>query len=181
MTTYIAMLRGINVSGQKLIKMEALKKMLESLPFSNVQTFIQSGNIIFQASTQDNDALQANISAQILKTFGFEVPVLVLKTNELKDIIAKNPFSKEDAKDSSHLYVTFLSTKPVMDNWEAILAKRLPGEELVVVDKAVYLYLPAGAGNTKLSNAFLESKLKAVATTRNWKTTLELLKMAENS
>lgn len=180
MTTYISLLRGINVSGQKLIKMDALKQLYEAMHFSRVQTFIQSGNVIFQSETTTSKALQTKISTQIQKTFGFEVPVLVVKTEELKNIIARNPFLKEEKKDISHLYVTFLSSEPVMDNWNTILAKRLPAEEIVWLDRAVYLYLPSGAGNTKLSNAFLESKLKTVATTRNWKTTLELLRIAEN-
>lgn len=144
MTTYISILRGINVSGQKIIKMYALKNMYEKLNFENVQTYVQSGNAIFSAKEKDTKVLEKVISLQIEKEFGFNVPVIVLNTKTLEKIIEK--------KHSS--------------------------EEIAFLPNAVYLNCPNGYGKTKLNNNFLENKLKVQATTRNWKTTNELLKLA---
>ena len=181
METYISMLRGINVSGQKLIKMEALKKAYEELQFKNVTTYIQSGNVIFQYSSVESFELEQKISDQIQKKFGFEVPVLVLLPQELKEILNNNPFANDPKKDISFLHVTFLASVPKEPNMEAISQKMAPGEEFSLVGRVVYLYCPNGYGKTKLTNTFLESKLKVGATTRNWKTSNLLFTMTEEN
>jgi uncharacterized protein (DUF1697 family) len=179
MTTYISIIRGINVSGQKKIKMDALKKMYEDLHFSNIQTYIQSGNVVFQYSKSGQKALENKISGQIEKCFGFFAPVIVMNTDELKDIVEKNPYIADKTKDIACLHVTFLSSKPEQIDFEKIDKNRLPGEECSLMGNAVYLYCPNGYGKTKLSNIFFENKLKVRTTTRNWKTTTELLNIAE--
>jgi len=178
MHTYISILRGINVSGQKLIKMDALKSMYTNLHFENVKTYVQSGNVIFRAKNNDPKILERSISSQIKADWGFEVPVIVLDAVSLKTIIEDNPLAKDSLKDASFLHITFLSDPPAKFDKESILAKRQPNEEIVFTSKAIYLYCPNGYGKTKLNNNFLESKLKVTATTRNWKTTNELLKLA---
>lgn len=180
MTTYISILRGINVSGQKLIKMDALKKSYESLGFQDVITYLQSGNVIFTDKGIDPDQLAQTISGQIEKDFGFQVPVIVLFIDKLQQIINANPFVKENDKETTFLHVTFLSSIPDGYNLNSIEEKKQNGEEISVTDNAVYLYCPNGYGKTKLNNNFLETKLKVTATTRNWKTTCELLKIVEN-
>ena len=181
MTTYISLLRGINVSGQKIIKMDILKEMFESLLFEHIKTYIQSGNIVFQYKKSENKDLEIKISNQIQKSFGFEVPVIVLEADELKVIIENNPFKDDKTRDISFLHVTFFSSRPEQINFEPIKKVKSQGEEIALIDRAVYLYCPNGYGRTKLTNAFLENKLKTRATTRNWKTTLELLKIADIS
>jgi uncharacterized protein (DUF1697 family) len=181
MTTYISLLRGINVSRQKLIKMDVLKKMYEDLHFVNIQTYIQSGNVIFQAKKSENKDLETRISSQIQRCFGFEVPVIVLETGELKDIVERNPYKADKTKDISYLHVTFLSSEPEHINLELINIKRSPVEGFTLFERAVYLYCPNGYGKTKLTNTFLENILKVSATTRNWKTTVELFTIAESS
>lgn len=178
MITYISILRGINVSGQKLIKMEALRKSYEALGFHNVTTYVQSGNVIFTSKTGSSEKLAQRITQQIKKDFGFDVPVLVLTIGKLKAIIAKNPFAHKEA---NFIYVTFLASKPENFDKKIIEEKKLPVEEIAFTDDAVYLYCPKGYGNSKLNNSLMESKLKVTSTTRNWKTTNELFKIANQT
>ena len=181
MTTYISILRGINVSGQKLIKMDALRKSYENLGFRSVTTYVQSGNVIFTGNKVKPNELAQTITRQIEKNFGFDVPVIVLSIDNLKQIIDSNPFLKDSDKDTTFLHVTFLSSKPQKFDFNTIEDKKLSGEEISIADNAVYLYCPNGYGKSKLSNSFLETKLKVGATTRNWKTTNELLKIAQQT
>ena len=179
MPVYISILRGINVSGQKLIKMAALKSMYEDLGFNRVTTYVQSGNVVFTEEETHPDILKQKIFDRIKQNFGFEVPVIVLTIDKLKHIVDSNPLLKEPNKEESFLHVTFLSSVPDRLNFTTIEEKKQPGEEVFLSDDAVYLYCPNGYGRTKLTNNFLETKLKTGATTRNWKTTNELLKIAQ--
>lgn len=178
MTIYISILRGINVSGHNLIKMDALRKMYESLGFKNVKTYLQSGNVVFLANETENN-LKLLISKQIKEVFGFEIPVLVLSLEKLKNIINNNPLSKDPQKEAAFFHVTFLSNKIENIDIQIIKSKKMREEEIVISENVVYLYCPNGYGNTKLSNNFLENKLDVSATTRNWKTTNEIYKIAQ--
>jgi uncharacterized protein (DUF1697 family) len=178
MTTNISILRGINVSGQKLIKMDDLRHLYEKLGFHNVTTYVQSGNVIFKSDDIEPNDLGQNISQQIQKDYGFEVPVIVLTIGKLKQILDNNPFLNDPNKEHSHLYVTFLASQPASFEKAAIESKKQNEEEISFSENVIYLYCPEGYGRTKLNNNFLESKLKVVATTRNWKTTNELFKIA---
>lgn len=178
MNTYISMLRGINVSGQRLIKMEALRQMYTDMGFSQVKTYIQSGNVIFHTSDTDVKSLEILISSQILETFGHTVTVIVLKPQTLQKIIEANPFAISPSHIITDLYVTFLASAPQNADIQKIRSKITDQEDLWITDEVVYLNLPHGSGKTKLSNNFLESHLKVNATTRNWKSTLELLRLA---
>ena len=179
MATFISILRGINVSGQKLIKMDALRKLYDNLGFRNVSTYVQSGNVIFSSNDIDTHELEQKISKEIEKEFGFEVPIIVLTVDKLKYVIDNNPFLKFPDKDHAFLHVTFLSSKPDYFDPKVIENKKQEGEDVFFTDDVVYLYCPKGYGSTKLTNTFLESKLKVGATTRNWKTTNELLKITQ--
>jgi uncharacterized protein (DUF1697 family) len=179
MQIYISILRGINVSGHKLIKMETLQKLYESLGFQNVTTYKQSGNVVFTASESGINKLEQIISKQIEKDFEVIVPVIVLTMDKLKEIVDNNPFLKDSSKDPNFLHTTFFVSKPVNYNQNDIANKRQNGEEIVFSENVVYLYCPNGYGRTKLTNNFLETKLKVSATTRNWKTTSELLTIAQ--
>jgi len=179
MTTFISILRGINVSGHRMIKMDALRQLYTEMGFSNVQTYIQSGNVVFQYKKVKLLELEKNIAKKISEKSGFDVPVIVKEYEELKLIIKNNPFLKDKTKDTSHLHVTFLSAKPDKANFEKIKEGQYQADEFHLVDKSIYLYCPNGYGNSKLTNSFFESKLKVTATTRNWRTTNELIKIAE--
>ncbi len=180
MSTYISILRGINVSGKHLIKMEALRTTYENAGFSSVQSYVQSGNIVFQSDSVHTGELEQEITRLIKTDFGFEVPVIVLSTSTLKRIIENNPFLKQE-KDPGFFHVTFLSEKPEQDAVSVIEAKKSEGEAIAFSDEAVYLYCPNGYGKTRLTNTFIESKLSVTATTRNWRTVNELLRIAEKT
>ena len=178
MKVYISLLRGINVSGQKLIKMDALQKSYTSLGLKHVQSYVQSGNLVFSAENTESGELEDRIRAMIEQEYGFDVPVQVLTAEYLEKVVEANPFAKDDSKDPSFFHLTFLSETPGSIDIENIEAKKLPGEEIIIRDKVIYLYCPNGYGKTKLNNNFLETKCKVGATTRNWKTSRELLRIA---
>ena len=178
MTTYISILRGINVSGHKLIKMDALRALYENMGLSNVTTYIQSGNVIFNGPPADTGFLEQKISGQIKSEFGFEVTILVLTMHQLKEVIENNPFIKAGNENGKSVQVTFLSVNPDLSNIRVIEDRKQESEGLFISENAVYLHCPNGYGKTKLENSFLESKLKVRATTRNWNTTKELYNIA---
>ncbi|MFI5154100.1 MAG: DUF1697 domain-containing protein [Chitinophagales bacterium] len=179
MTTYISILRGINVSGQKKIKMVELKKMYVQLGLKNVITYIQSGNVIFQADGESPEpALAEKIQKGILKKFKFEVPVILRTMEEWKRIIATNPLVLEKGIDLERLHVTFLSALPEKSRHSAIEPINYPPDRFLIYGKEIYLHCPNGYGISKLSNNFFENKLKVTATTRNWRTVNELLNLA---
>ena len=176
MQTYIAILRGINVSGQKLIKMDKLREALASLGFSNLATYIQSGNVVFQAAPENNLTLAKKIHDRIEEAFGFDVPVLVRSLEEWQQVVDNFPF--EGIEEMNRLLITFLEEKPASIPKEEIDALKASKDEVMYGEKEIYLYVPDGYGKSKLDNNTLERKLKVRATTRNWKTTLTLLEMA---
>ncbi|EMN23920.1 DUF1697 domain-containing protein [Leptospira kirschneri] len=177
MKTYIALLRGINVSGQKKILMKDLSSIFESLGFMNVKTYIQSGNVLFQDKSKNVKELIALIEKKIREVFGFEVIVFIRSKEEFKAIIQSNPFSK---KDSNRIYVSFLNESKKNLDLTEIETVKIKGEELVIQNKEIYFFSPKGYGVSKLSNNFLEKKLNVSATTRNWKTVITLSELTNN-
>jgi uncharacterized protein (DUF1697 family) len=180
MNTYIALLRGINVSGQKTIRMTDLKQLVESMGFQQVVTYVQSGNVVFQAVDENPARLETAIRAEIQRVFGFEVAVLIRTAADLQRVAAANPFVQRPESPVG-LYVTFLAQRPpqaVLNQLKVPLAEL---DEYVMGDQEIFLYCPGGYGRTKLSNTFFERKLKMPATTRNWKTVCTLLEMARGN
>ena len=167
---YIALLRGINVGGQKRIKMIDLKSMFESLGFKNVKTYIQSGNVIFDYDTTDTIKLANQIEEKISEIFGFLVKTIIRTDEELRSIVANNPFVKEPNIELDKLHVTFMLDIPDPSTVLLLDVKKEENEKFLIISKEVYLYCPNGYGNTKLTNGMFEKKLKVFATTRNWKT-----------
>ncbi len=179
MLTYICFLRGINVGGKNPIKMADLKDIFTTLGFKNVQTYIQSGNIVFQAKKTSLLSLEQKISKRIVADFGFEIQVMVKDISEIKEIVKGNPFVENKSLDQSKLHVTFLSEIPDVEQIIKISEGDYGDDEMICIHKSIYLYCPHGYGNTKLTNGFFEKKLKLYATTRNWKTTNHLLEIAQ--
>jgi uncharacterized protein (DUF1697 family) len=176
-STYIALLRGINVGAHKRIMMEALQQTMRELGFENVKTYIQSGNIVFDAPTTDAARLANKIEKKLLSDFGFPVPVIVRTPAELQQIIQSNLFLKEPGIDSSKLHVAFLWRPPektVLKSLDTIAAgcDRFSGGS-----KEIYLHCPNGYSETNFSNSALEKALSVQATTRNWKTVTKLFEM----
>jgi uncharacterized protein (DUF1697 family) len=178
MHTYIALLRGINVNGQKMMSMEKLRALCEDLGLTGVTTYIQSGNIVFQSAPVKHFVLEKKIHAAISDIFGFSVPVMVKPLEGWRNIIVGNPFVGRKGVDESFLYVTLFSDTPNQSRVDEIMAGEYGSDECMFSGNVVYLYCPGGYGKTKLSNAFFEKKTKLVATTRNWRTALKLLELA---
>ncbi len=181
MNTYICLLRGINVSGKNKILMADLKALFELLRMKNVKTYIQSGNVVFQRDKAvEPIELEQQIKKQIHKQYGFDVPVLVRSIQEWVQTASKNPFLKKKGINPEKLHVTFLGGTPESELLKKIDASSFLPDAFDVVGKDVYVHCPESYGETKLSNTFFEKKLKQAATTRNWKTVLALLEMAQN-
>lgn len=174
---YVAILRGINVSGKNLIKMDALRKSMEKFGFQSISTYIQSGNICFDSNLEDTLEIAAIIKDGIQEHFNLSVPVLVFKADDFDVIITKNPFANQPSFDTKFMHITFLEKEIESNLIPHLEDKCSEGERLFCKGKAVYLYLPTGYGTTKLSNNFIEKKLNNLATTRNWNTCLELQKL----
>jgi uncharacterized protein (DUF1697 family) len=180
MVTYISMLRGINVGGQKKIKMAELTALYESIGLRNATTYVQSGNVIFDAPEQDIKQLSNRIEKRIEQAFGFPAAVLLRRPSELRQIIKNNPLLKGKGLDTDKLYVTFLSDSPIESSLSQMKKTRGEPDRFVAVNTEIYLYCPNGYGRTKFSNDFFERKLGVTATTRNWKTVNSLLELAES-
>ncbi|MDX8388366.1 MAG: DUF1697 domain-containing protein [Ghiorsea sp.] len=174
---FISLLRGINVAGHKRIKMADLKALYESLSFNDVQTYIQSGNVIFDAE-QDIDH-QGMIEQAIQDKYGFEVPVLVKTFEQMEQVFDACPFDSGSGVNGATVLVIFLSKQPRNEDLHQLLAYKVDGESFHANHLEIYLFCPNGYGKTKLSNALLEKKLHVQATTRNWGTVRKLLEMAK--
>ena len=177
MLAYVAMLRGINVGGQKTINMDHLRQLCSGLGFRNVETYVQSGNIVFQTQTENPAAVSKRIGETIHHCFGFDTPVIVRTSDQMRNVIANNPFLKEKDIDSSKLHVTFLSETPQKDSLKNLEALSSDPDRFYTAPREIYLYCPGGYGRTKLSNNAIEKALSVRATTRNWKTTNILFEM----
>jgi uncharacterized protein (DUF1697 family) len=176
MNTYISMLRGINVSGQKKTSMTELRELYESLGLKNVRTHIQSGNVIFKSPSADPLKLKSKIESAIKESLGFDAPVFIRTRDDFQKLIKETPYPK---KDPGKRHVTFLSDIPRLMPLDEIERIKDKSEEFLISGREVYLFLPNGSGKTKLSNTFFEKKLNVGATTRNWNTVLTLYAMSE--
>jgi|SRR5467141_2291308 len=178
MPVYIAMLRGINVGGQKLVKMEKLRSSFVSLQFKQVITYVQSGNVIFDASKAPSTKLSELIRERISGDFGFQIPVVLRTVVGMKKIVHDNPFLKDTKIDHSKLHVTFLSQLPATANNGRLDGLDSDPDQFRVRGQEIYLYCPNGYGRSKLSNNAIEKLLGVEATTRNWKTVNTLAEMS---
>ncbi|WP_010233547.1 DUF1697 domain-containing protein [Clostridium arbusti] len=175
---YIALLRGINVSGKNRIRMNELVDSFQALQFKNVKTYIQSGNVVFDYDVIDTKELACSIKKKINEDFGFTVKVLIRTKDEMENIINSNPFIKESNVEIDKLHITFLESIPDKNALRGIYLKKEENEKYLIISKEIYLYCPNGYGRTKLTNAIFEKKLKTIATTRNWKTVNRLFGIA---
>jgi uncharacterized protein (DUF1697 family) len=180
MKTYIALLRGINVSGKHPIRMNEFVDMMEAIGFENVMTYIQSGNIIFESEMEETVEIGKAIEDKIKLEYGFDVPVLVKRVDDFKKIYLNNPFVNERKLEIEKLHVTILAGIPEKEKREKLNGYESGEDEYIISKDLIYLYCPNGYGNTKFSNTFFENKLKISATTRNWKTVGKLMEMADN-
>ncbi|WP_227009122.1 DUF1697 domain-containing protein [Christiangramia fulva] len=174
---YAAILRGVNVGGHKKIGMKDLRRFMEEAGFKSVQTYIQSGNIIFEDPKSRQDTEISEIIEKLIKEhFNFEVPVIVWNAKELRQAVDENPYTRDYSVE--RLYLTFLKTEPGNEALEEIENYDFPPDLYMVSGKKVFIYCSGKYSDSKLTNKFFENKLKVPATTRNWKTVQELCEMA---
>ena len=173
--TYIALLRGINVGG-KVLKMADLKQAVADLGFSDVRTYLQSGNLVFRAPRSGDDTLAKRISKAIEDKAGMDVHLLVRSATEWDEVIGNNPFPKAAALPKT-LHAFALDGQPDKARVEGLKARDFGSEEWAIVGDALYLHTPAGFGKSKLGNS-IERLLKVPMTGRNWNTVLALKELA---
>lgn len=171
MKTYIVLLRGINVSGKNKLSMASLRELLNGLGFENVQTYIQSGNIILKSENSKTLVCQ-KIQQAIKNKFGYDITVLARTAKELKKALTSYPFSVDNDK---IVAFTFLEKTTSYNEIEGVLTS---DDDYKIDGDVVYLYCPSGFGKTKLTNNTIEKKLQVAATTRNLKTTKKLVELA---
>ncbi len=177
---YIAMLRGINIGSHKQIKMADLRALCEKLGFVDVVTYIQSGNVIFSTDKSDHKQLEVVIERAIHQKYAFDVPVIIRTRTEIEAFIKDSPFGEVDmANEGTKFLATFITVKPSQEALNLLQSYVHMPEKVVLGVGGLYLHCPGGYGRSKISNNFIESKLKVKATTRNWKTVCKLCELAE--
>lgn len=177
MSTRIALLRSVNVLGKNMIKMPELAVAFEKAGFGNVRTYIQSGNIIFETVEESGEFLSRMIRELMIKEFGLTIQAVVITPQELAGIVARNPFVQQPGVDLTKQHVTFLDRDIDPEKEEKLLSYHYPPDAINIGNRTVYVHCPDGYGRTKYHNNFIEKKLAANATSRNWNTCLKLLEM----
>ena len=176
----VALLRGINVGGKNKLPMKALVALFEDLGCTGVSTYIQSGNVVFQADGRTAADLAEAAREAIADRFRYDVPVVLRSAVELRHVVEGNPFLSEDP-DPRHLHVGFLAEAPDLPEVESLDPARSSIDRFAVVDAEVYLHVPGGMGRTKLTTDFFERRLGTVMTARNWRTVMKLVEMADSA
>ena len=179
MAVIVSLLRAVNVGGHAVIKMADLKSLYESLKFRDVQTYVQSGNVVFRTDTSDLKALSKKIQTAIEKRFKVSPGVLLRTTKDLRDIVAANPFAKRSDVLPAKLLVSFLQEELSRDAATELKKLPLKGEELIPAKRELYIYFPDGMGKSKLPWRIVEKLCITPGTGRNWNTVTKLLAMAE--
>ncbi len=174
---HVALLRGINVGGKNKLPMKDLTELFVDAGCSRVETYIQSGNVVFEAPDVVLKGLPEAISAAILDRFRYTVPVIVRSATQMAGVVESNPFLRTEPPENQ-LHVYFLVETPGAAAVESLDPDRSPPDEFAVKGQEVYLRLPNGMGRTKLTNAYFDSKLDSTSTARNWKTVRQLAAMS---
>ena len=172
--TYLALLRGINVGGKNCLAMRDLVGIFAKAGCTDVQTYIQSGNVLFRSTRTVAESLPARVTEQIAKRYGFRISVVLRTAEQLAAAVRNNPFSSIPPE-MLHLY--FLAGQPDPLRVAHLDPDRSKPDTFVLQGREIYLHLPNGMGRTKLTNAYFDSKLDTICTVRNWRTVLKLLEL----
>ena len=175
----VAMLRSVNLPNHQKVNMQALKTLCTSLGLRDVQTYIQSGNLVFRDAEEDPDALAQRIEQAMEASFGFRPVVIVRTASELRKVIANNPFRGRKEVEPSKLLVVFIKSAPTKQARDKLLAIPCEPEELHIHSREVYIYYPDGMARPKIPLIRMEKALQSSSTGRNWNTVNKLLAMAE--
>ena len=174
MTTFVALLRGVNVAGHKKIGMPELCRSCEALGLTEVRSYLQSGNLVFSAVDGNPTDIAATLKARIARDFGHEVEVLVMPGEELEHIVSTNPLRPQSGGEEKLFHATILFRHVSETRFAELALPAQEGEKAALVGRVVLLYCPHGYGKTKLSTRYFEKALGIPATTRNWRTVLKL-------
>ena len=177
MPTYVALLRGVNVSGKNKVAMAELRDVVTRLGFQDVTTYIQSGNVLFKGRQVREPVLVARIQEGLREAFGLEVGVVIRTPGELRDVVSNNPFAGAEGG-VAKTHVVFLESAPSPEKVALLDPARSPPDAFQVVGREVYLSCPHGMAKTKLTIDYFERRLQTVATARNWNTVTTLLELA---
>ncbi|WP_433772267.1 DUF1697 domain-containing protein [Bacillus wiedmannii] len=177
MTIYIALLRGINVGGHKVIKMTDLKKVFESIGLKQVKTYIQSGNVAFE-SKEEMSFLKERIEREIKNVFDFDVPVMLRTNEEFINTIKHSPYNTDTLLDGESIHVAFLANPLSEEERKQLLMSKSTLEDCYIDEKVVYLFFKTSIRNSKLMNQF--QKLHTQVTVRNWRTVNKLKAIVES-
>jgi uncharacterized protein (DUF1697 family) len=184
-TTFIALLRGINVGGNKPVAMAALRDLLDKLGFDDTRSILQSGNLVFRVSGAGVPArhgfggLESMLEAEAGKRLGLQADFLIRTAKEWRSIVARNPFRAQAERDPSHLVVMFLKSVPQAGDIKAAHDAIVGRETLRADARQLYIVYPDGIGRSRLTNVLLEKKLGTRGTARNWNTVLKLATLAD--
>lgn len=170
---YVALLRGLNVGAHNRIGMKDLIAVFQAAGCTGVETYIQSGNVLFEASDALVRKLAGLVAAALEKDFDLRSPVVLRDAKELAAVVKNNPFLKR-GEDLSTLHVGFLAAAPKPALVKALDPARSPPDEFQVRGRELYLHFPKGLGRSKLTNAWFDAQLQGLSTMRNWNTVLEL-------
>ncbi len=173
---HVALLRGINVGGKNKIPMQDLVAMFTKAGCSEVRSYIQSGNVVFQGGQALAKRIPVLITQAVNKRFGYQIPVLTRTSEEIRKIVRTNPFLKSGA-DPGVLHVAFLADRPGAAAIKALDPNRSPPDEFKVRGGEIYFHCPNGVARSKLSNAYFDSVLNTTSTVRNWRTVLRVLEL----
>jgi uncharacterized protein (DUF1697 family) len=179
MAVVISMLRGVNLASHNRMKMDALRKLYESLGLRDVQTYVQSGNVVFKTAGRDLARLAGKIEAGIESSLGVHTDVLLRTTAEMREVVAANPFAARSGIDPGKLLVDFLAREPGPEAQEKLLSIHIEPEELRIHGREIYIYFFNGMARPKLPQGFIDRAVKMPCTGRNWNTVTKLLEMAQ--
>ena len=177
MTTYVALLRGVNLGARNKVSMADLRTLIESLGAEDVQTYVQSGNVVFKSRVRSAAKLAGDIEQRIGRELGLEISVMLRTSKQLGEIVTGNPFEASEA-DGTKLHVTFLAEAPKASLTRALEPEAFEPDEFQINGREVFLHTPMGYGRSKLSNAYFEKQLGVAGTTRNWNTVTKLAELA---
>lgn len=174
---YVALLRGINVGGKNVIAMDALAEIFAAAGCGEVRTYIQSGNVVFRASSTVAARVAGAVTKHIERRLGRCVPVVLRTAEELARAARANPFLRARGVATEALHVVFLSDEPSARAVAALDPRRSPPDEFRVSGREIYLACPNGIARTKLTNAWFDGALATTSTMRNWRTVLKLVEL----
>ncbi len=176
---YVALLRGINVGGKNKLPMKLLTSMFEDAGCLDVASYIQSGNVVFTATSDLAATLPGRITARISTEVGFRAPIMLRSANQMAAVVDRNPMLAPGVPEDA-LHVMFLDDLPTPERLATLDPDRSTPDRFTVLGREVYLHLADGLARTKLTNAYFDSRLATTSTIRNWRTVLKLRDMLGN-